>query len=103
MLKLAAQADSDDAQIHCYLGAAYWQKQDKMHAIAAFEECLRLEETAQAYYNLGQVYESVHRVDEAVRQYRMAVELDADYVPANKALEKLHSNYEAQHPTQSGP
>lgn len=97
-LKRAAQADPEDAQVHCYLGAAYNQRHDKLHAIAEFEECLRLEETPKAYYNLGQIYESVHRVDEAVRQYRMAVELDPDYVPASQALEKLHARFESEHP-----
>lgn len=97
VLKRAAQADPEDPQVHCYLGAAYDRKHDKLHAIAEFEECLRLEESPKAYYNLGQIYESVHRVDEAVRQYRMAVELDPNYAPAAAALEKLHARFEAEH------
>ncbi len=99
-LKRAVEADPEDAQAHCYLGAAYDRKHDKLHAIAEFEECLRLEETPKAYYNLGQIYESVHRVDEAVRQYRMAVELDPNYAPAAQALQKLHARFESQHPEQ---
>lgn len=102
-LKRAARADPEDARTHCYLGAAYNQKHDKLHAIAEFEECLRLEETPKAYYNLGRIYESVHRVDEAVRQYRMAVELDPDYSPATQALQKLHSRFESEHPEQHAP
>lgn len=98
LLKKAVQEDPEDASVHCYLGVAYNQKHDKLHAIAEFEECLRLEETPKAYYNLGQIYESVHRVDEAIRQYRMAVDLDANYTQAQQALDRLHSRFEAEHP-----
>ncbi|MGB9620159.1 MAG: tetratricopeptide repeat protein, partial [Armatimonadota bacterium] len=74
-LEQALALDPEDAQLHSYLGAAYNAVPDKLHAIHHFEECLRIEETPKAYYNLGLVYESVHRIDEAVRQYRMALEL----------------------------
>lgn len=95
-LQQALAMDPEDAQIHCYLGAAYNAVPDKLHAIHHFEECVRLEESPKAYYNLGLVYESVHRVDEAVRQYRMALELDPNYTKAREALEKLHERFEAE-------
>jgi len=93
------RAKIDDAQVCAFLGAAYDQKGDKMNAIHAFEESLRLGETPKAYYNLAVVYESVHRIDEAVREYRMAVELDPNYKPAADAIERLHSQFAAAHPT----
>jgi len=82
--------------------------------IIAFEESLRLNETARAYYNLALVYESVHRIDEAVREYKMAVELDPNYAPAAEALNRLQNEFAASHcapepavaaaqPTQSMP
>ena len=86
---------TDDAQVCSFLGAAYDQKGDKVHAIHAFEECLRLNETPKAYYNLAVVYESVHRIDEAVREYKMAVELDPNYALAAQALKRLHDQFEA--------
>jgi tetratricopeptide (TPR) repeat protein len=100
-LQQALALDPEDGQIHCYLGAAYNAMPDKLHAIHHFEECVRLEESPKAYYNLGLVYESVHRVDEAVRQYRMALELDPNYTKAREALEKLHERFEAQKKKQS--
>lgn len=97
-LEQALAVDSDDYETHMYLGAAYHQNADRLHSIHHFEESLRLQETAKGYYNLGLVYEAVHRYDEAVRQYRMALELDADYAKAQDALNKLHSLFESQHP-----
>lgn len=92
------RAKVDDAQVCAYLGAAYSQKSDKMNAIHAFEESLRLNETPKAYYNLAMIYESVSRVDEAVREYRMAIELDPTYAPAKDALDRLHNQFAAVHP-----
>lgn len=92
------QAKTDDAQVCSYLGAAYSQKGDRMNAIHAFEESLRLQETPKAYFNLALVYESVGRIDEAVREYRMATELDANYAPAQEALARLHTQFAGVQP-----
>jgi len=89
---------TDDAQLCSYLGAAYSQKGDKINAISAFEESLRLQETPKAYFNLALVYESVGRIDEAVREYRMATELDASYAPAQEALTRLHNQFAGVQP-----
>lgn len=89
---------SDDAQACAFLGAAYSQKGNKVNAIHAFEESLRLNETPKAYFNLAVVYESVGRADEAVREYRMAVELDPNYTPAQEAIQRLHDQFAASHP-----
>lgn len=91
------QADSDDARAHMVIGIAYNRKGDRLHAIHHLEESVRLEESARTYYNLGLVYESANRVDEAIREYRMAVELDPSYTPAQEALKKLHDQFEAAH------
>jgi tetratricopeptide (TPR) repeat protein len=89
---------TDDAQACAFLGAAYSQKGDKARAIRAFEESLRLNETPKAYFNLAVAYESASRVDEAVREYRMAIELDPSYTPAQEAITRLHDQYAAAHP-----
>ncbi len=101
-LEEALRLDADDPQTHMYLGAAYNAAQDRLHAIHHFEESLRLKETPNGYFNLGLLYESVHRVDEAVRQYKMAVELDPSYAKAHEALQKLHNQYVTQHQTPVG-
>lgn len=89
---------ADDAQVCAYLGAAYSQKGSKVNAIRAFEESLRLDETPRAYYNLAAVYESSGRIDEAVREYGMAVDLDPNYAAAKEALDRLHNKFAAAHP-----
>ncbi|MFQ3549703.1 MAG: tetratricopeptide repeat protein [Armatimonadota bacterium] len=81
--------DADDPDYHTFLGVAYCRKGDKLHSIAAFEESLRLDESPKAYYNLGLIYEEANRIEEAVRQYRMALEINPDYAPALKAMEKF--------------
>lgn len=91
---------NDDHQAWAYLGAAYTQKGDKMQAIHAFEESLRLQETPKAYFNLALVYESVGRIDEAVREYRMATELDPNYNPAQEALVRLANQFAGVQPPQ---
>ena len=85
--------DSDNAQIHALLGVAYQQKGDKMHAVYHFEEALRLDESAKNYYNLGAMYELSRRIDEAVRQYNMAIEMDSEYSKAKNALDRLRQSY----------
>src|ERR1017187_3474718 len=92
VLQEVVRADEEDATAQMYLGAAYNQQGDKLHAIHHFEESLRIEETAKGYYNLALIYEQVHRVDEAVRQYRMALEPDPNYTPAKDALDRLHNS-----------
>lgn len=92
------QADDEDAQAHMYIGVAYNQKNDKLHAIHHLEESLRLEESAKGYYNLALVYEAANRVDEAIREFRMAVELDPNYTKAQEALKRLHDQFESSRP-----
>lgn len=97
ILEKLLTADPDDAHVHMLLGAAYNLKHDRLHAIHHFEEAVRIEETPKTYYNLGLVYEAAHRVDEAVRQYRMALELEPSYELAKAAMKRLQDMFEAQH------
>ncbi len=90
----------EDAQVCAYLGAAYSQKGERLRAIRAFEEALRIKETPKAYFNLAVMYEAVGRMDEAVREYRMAIELDSEYAPAQKAIHRLQEQFAATQPQQ---
>lgn len=92
-------ADSDDAHVHMLLGIAHNHANDRLHAIHHLEKSLRIQETPKAYYNLGLVYEASHRIDEAVRQFRMALELDPNYAHAHEALKKLQDRFEAERAT----
>ena len=97
LLSKLVEADPDDPRVHTYLGAAYSRKGDRLHAVHEFEEALRLEESAASYYNLGAMYESLHRIDEAVREYLTATQIDPNHARAAQAVARLHSQYEAAH------
>jgi len=91
------RADMDDARAHMLIGIAYGKKNDKLHAIHHLETSVNLDENPKALFNLGMIYEASHRIDEAVRQYRRAVQLDPDYAMALEALHKLQTQFAAAH------
>lgn len=99
VLEELCKKDPDDAQIQMYLGIAYGQKNDKLHAIHHLETSCNLEDNPRASYNLATIYEAAHRIDEAVRNYRVALQLDPNYALAQEALSKLQAQYEAAHVT----
>lgn len=94
----ALKTEPDDPQTYTFLGVAYNKKGDIMRAIRSFEESLRLSETARSYFNLAMMYESVHRYDEAIREYQMALDVDSNYARASEALNRLRARFEATHP-----
>ncbi len=91
------RADMDDARAHMLIGIAYGKKSDKLHAIHHLETSVNLDENPKALFNLGMIYEASHRVDEAVRQYRRAIQLDPNYSMAQEALHKLQEQFSAAH------
>jgi Flp pilus assembly protein TadD len=96
-LRAALELDEDNAEIHSFLGAAYSRKGDRLHAVYHFEQAANLEESPRAYFNLGAMYEQSKRIDEAVRQYRMALEMDKGYTKASEALKRLQQQYVVEH------
>ncbi len=96
-LRAALELDLDNAEIHTYLGAAYSQIGDRLHAVYHFEQSLNLEETARGYFNLGAMYEQSKRFDEAVRQYKMSLEIDKGYAKAIAALNRLKEQFAVEH------
>jgi len=103
VLTTLIDADPDDAEIHTYLGMAYHKKGDRLHSIHHFEEALRNDESARSYYNLGMVYEYAHRIDEAVREYQVALSLDPGYKKAEEALARLKSQFESVRQVNDSP
>lgn len=92
--------DPDDAELHTLLGTAYHKKGDKLHSIYHFEEAVRIDESPRSYFNLGMVYEHANRIDEAVRDFQVALSLDPSYIRAQQALNRLKEQHETQHPTE---
>lgn len=97
VLRPLVDADPDDAEMHSYLGSAYHKKGDRLHSIHHFEEALRLDESARSYFNLGMVYEYSNRIDEAVREFQVALSLDPGYKKAEEALNKLRAQFDSGH------
>ena len=96
-LRAALELDMDNPAVHTYLGAAYSKTGDRLHSIYHFEQSLNLEESARSYFNLGAMYDQSKRYDEAVRQYRMALEMDKGYTKAAEALNRLKEMFAAEH------
>jgi len=101
-LRAALELDDENAEIHTYLGVAYSKKNDRLHAVYHFEQAVNLDESARAYFNLGAMYEQSKRIDEAVRQYKMALEADRGYTKASDALNRLREQYAIEHHVEEG-
>ena len=106
VLGKVVSTDPGDAQAHMYLGIACHQGGDAPRAAHHLEESIRLQESPKAYYNLGQVYESSNRLNDALVQYRRALVLDANYTNAQEGVKRLEARTKpptAQQPATAGP
>ena len=48
------------------------------------------------------MYEQSKRIDEAVRQYKMALDVDRGYTKASDALNRLKEQYAIEHHVEEG-
>lgn len=75
------------------LGKFYFLNEKYDEAIQTFQRCIDLDpQLAQAYYNLGLVYETKNEHSLAKEMYRKAVELDPKFNLAQEHLERLVGN-----------
>ena len=82
--------DSMD-QTYFLLGSLYDDDpNDVEKAITAYQTGLQYTNSAAAHNNLGVLYWGKNRLDEASRQFRMAIQLDPDYDSAYCNLAKLY-------------
>jgi len=75
------------------LASAYLLKGDLARARAQLDEVLKdpFYATPQfAYYNLAKIYEREGKIDEAIWEYRRALNIDRDYVDAHNSLGILY-------------
>ncbi|MDI9335484.1 MAG: hypothetical protein QM520_00405 [Gammaproteobacteria bacterium] len=80
-LSKAIDMDSKNAKYWHYRGLVYWGLADYRQALADFQKTLELE-SKNAYYwsSLGETFEKLHYLDEAIFAYRNACQLaDAKY------------------------
>lgn len=78
LLTWSVEADPKDPQAWYYLGRTKYNENRFQEAIAAFEECLKLEPTnVKAKDNQGLSYAGLGRVAEAMAAYRTAIEWQA--------------------------
>ena len=82
-------ANPDDALAYSILGAAYAQAGDHGMAIGAFEHALAAQKSARAHFNLARAYEESGRLQNALEQYQLAVQMDHTYRPPAEALNRL--------------
>lgn len=69
------------------IGVENSDKMEYSEAIDAFQHAIKLKpDYAEAYYNLGHAYYSLHRYDEALDAYKNAVKLNQKYADAYIAL-----------------
>jgi tetratricopeptide (TPR) repeat protein len=79
LLTWAVEADAKDPQAWYYLGRTKYNENRFVEAIAAFEQCLKLEPAnVKAHDNLGLSYAGLGRVDEALAAYREAIAAQAN-------------------------
>lgn len=76
---------------------AYLEKGLALYDLKRYRESANIFETSvkvqnqfdQGYYYLGQCYEKLNMIQEAIEVYEMALQLDPDYIEAKDALGKL--------------
>ncbi len=100
-LTLAAKLKVDSA-ILANLGAALVAKGDSFSAIKYFEKAIEIDpKNAKAYYNLGNAYMSLNRLEKAADEYKKAVETDPNYAMAYGnlavALAQMNRLFDAIH------
>lgn len=81
---------SQDEVAHMELGKFYFLNNKYDEAISEFEKVLEINAgNAEAYYNMGLIFESCNETDKAKEMYQKALDLKGDYKTARERLNKL--------------
>ncbi|MDL2321969.1 YcaO-like family protein [Desulfosarcina sp. OttesenSCG-928-B08] len=90
VLKKGAALDPDRIDIHNLMGFCHFMKKEHEAAISCFEKAIHLDPgSAIDYANIGSNYRDMGRIDEAIRYYRLALELDPEIGFARENLNRL--------------
>ncbi|PIE67931.1 MAG: hypothetical protein CSA23_01505 [Deltaproteobacteria bacterium] len=82
--------DTERTDIHNLMGFCHFMRKEHEAAIACFEKVIRLNPgSAIDYANIASNYRDMGKTDEAVRYYRLALELDSTIDFARNNLERL--------------
>jgi tetratricopeptide (TPR) repeat protein len=93
----AGPARADSAELHNTTGLTYYYQGKDAEAFAEFIRALEKDPSyAQPHFNLGRLFERQKRYDEALRQYRDALQLDGSLVAAKEGIERLQNALTAQ-------
>jgi tetratricopeptide (TPR) repeat protein len=89
---LAIDADPNMGAAHTGLGSLFRQRGDKERAINEFSMAIKLDGDLDAYYQRGQVYESMGEHQKAIDDYDIAINQmrDAPYVYLARAMAKAN-------------
>jgi Tfp pilus assembly protein PilF len=85
----ALRIQPDFADAHNNLGAALASQGKIDAALEQFLETLRLKPTADVYYNVGTMFEKKGDLQQALRYYRNAIQLDPAHRASRTALDEL--------------
>jgi tetratricopeptide (TPR) repeat protein len=86
----ALSKDSTMASAHTALGTIYRERRDLTRAMNEFALSLQLHTSTEAYFERGQVYESLGRHQQAIEDYTSAIheQPDAPYVYRSRAMSR---------------
>ncbi len=88
-LEIAKEHLADDPEVQYRLGVCYATTRRQLQAVQHLSEAIRLNpQHAGAHFTLGRLLEAVGSVNEAIGQYRRAVQIDPDH-PARERLRAL--------------
>ncbi len=90
VLKKGIEADPERTDIHNLMGFCHFKLKEHQEAIGCFENILKLDpSSAIDYANIASNYRDMGKKEDAVRYYRIALELDPSIEFARDNLEKL--------------
>jgi len=88
--KRALELNPGNAEAHCNLGTALFQKGQTDQAVSHWSEAIRIDpNNTEAHYNLGQAMLRSNKPDEAIKHWSQVVRLKPDHISAQANLGAL--------------
>lgn len=78
-LKQAIKLDAKNGEPHRLLGLLFHEEEMNEEAVAELKQAINIQPTALCYASLGEIYEGLHKTDEAVAAFLEGLKLDRRY------------------------
>jgi tetratricopeptide (TPR) repeat protein len=82
LLTKAVAIHSEDDQTQLLLGMIRYKQGKNPESIAAFERSIKIKDSAEAHYYLGEVYDRMNRDKDSIEEYNKATKLNPKYAEA---------------------